>query len=537
MQVLGSRRGGMITLAIAAAALVVAVAFAVWQLVERPTVTATVPAPGSAVSDPRPTIAFEVPEGARLADLRVMVDGRDATAGVRAAGGDRLTVAAPGRLADGTHSVDVSFQSSNVFARTVSRRWEFDVDTAPPALAVAAPEGGGLMARRAVKFRGTAEAGAAITVAHEDGSRTAVAAPDGSWEIIARLPEGRIATTVTGADAAGNTVARRRVVTVDTTAPDLALASPAAGEQLTETDEPLVYGSVASESPRGLTFTAKVNGRAVTKAEGRDATSPAEFEASYGEAAGGTTSALEVDGRRFAMAVGTLPQGRNRITVAVRDRAGNVARTSTVVNVNTSEEFGSADLAAGARGADVVALQERLREAKVYPKKAKLSGVLDPVTVKSVVRYQKRYELPQTGVVDARTRTAMVGRIVVNVGQRKLRLIRNGRVWKTYRIAVGAPAYPTPLGDFEINDKQVDPIWYPPDSPWAAELDTIPAGPGNPLGTRWIGTTAPAIGIHGTYADSSIGTAASHGCMRMHIPEVEELFEEVSVGMKVSIRA
>lgn len=536
MQVLGSRRGGLITLAIAAVALIVAVAFAVWQLVERPTVTATVPAPGSAVSDPRPTIAFEVPEGARLGDLRVRVDGRDATDAVRASDG-RLTLAAPRKLADGPHSVDVSFSSSNVFARTVSRSWDFDVDTAAPALAVAAPEGGGLIARRSVKFRGTAEAGAAVAVSYEGGSREATAASDGSWELVARLPEGRVATTVTGTDAAGNSVARRRVVTVDTTAPDLALSAPAAGEQLTETDQPLVYGSIASDSPRNLTFTAKVNGRAVTTAKGRDATSPAELEASYGEAAGGEASTLEVDGKRFALAVGTLPQGRNRITVAVRDRAGNVARTSTVVNVNTSEEFGAVDLSAGARGADVVSLQERLREAKVYPKKAKLSGVLDPVTVKSVSRYQKRYDLPRTGVVDARTRTAMIGRIVVNIEQRKLRLIRNGRIWKTYSIAVGAPAYPTPTGDYEINDKQVDPIWYPPDSPWAAELESIPAGPGNPLGTRWIGTTAPAIGIHGTYADSSIGTAASHGCMRMHIPEVEELFEEVAIGMKVSIRA
>ena len=87
-----------------------------------------------------------------------------------------------------------------------------------------------------------------------------------------------------------------------------------------------------------------------------------------------------MDGRRFAIAVGTLPQGRNRIAVAARDRAGNVARTTTVVLVNSSEEFGEADLAPGARGKDVMALQQRLREAKVYPKKGKLTGVLDGVT-------------------------------------------------------------------------------------------------------------------------------------------------------------
>ena len=535
MQVLGSRRGGVITLALAAVALLVAMGFAVWQLAERPAVSALAPAPGAAVSDPRPAIAFEVPEGARLGDLRVLVDGRDATSRVRAAAG-QITVTPARALPDGAHTVDVRFRSDNVFARTVSRSWGFDVDTAAPKLVVAAPEKGGLFARRAVKFTGRAEPGTQVTVAYTGGAADATADAEGAWQAVARLPEGRVATTITGADAAGNTVARRRVVMVDTTAPDLTLSSPDAGEQLTETDQPLVYGTVASDSPRNLTFTAAVNGKSVTRVKGSEATTPAELEASYGEASSGGAAPLEVDGRRFAMSIGTLPQGRNRITVTVRDRAGNLARTSTVVAVNTTEEFGGADLARGAKGADVVALQERLREAKVYPKKAKLTGVLDATTAKSVLRYQKRYHLPKTGVVDDRTRTAMVGRIVVNVGQRKLRLIRNGKVWKTYGIAVGQPAHPTPTGDYEINDKQVDPVWYPPDSPWAAELDTIPAGPGNPLGTRWIGTTAPAIGIHGTYADSSIGYAASHGCMRMHIPDVEQLYDQVALGMKVSIR-
>lgn len=536
MQVLGSRRGGVITLALAVVALIAAVAFAVWQLVERPTVSAVAPSPGSAVSDARPPITFDVPDGARMGGLRVTVDGRDATTAVRSSGG-HLTVTPPVKLGDGGHTVAVRFHSSNVFARTVSRSWRFDVDTAAPALAVAAPERGGLVARRKVKFTGKAEPGTVVTVAYQGGSADATAGTDGAWQVVARLPEGRVATTITAADAAGNTVARRRAVTVDTTAPDLALSSPTAGQQLTETDQPLVYGTVSSDSPRNLTFSASVNGASVSTAKGSEATSPAELQASYGEAASTGTAALEVDGRRFAMAVGTLPQGRNRITVTVRDRAGNTARKSTVVSVNSTEEFGAADLAAGAKGADVVSLQQRLREAKVYPKKAKLSGVLDATTAKAVVRYQKRYHLPKTGVVDDRTRTAMIGRIIVNLGQRKLRLVRNGRVWKTYSIAVGQPAYPTPTGDYEINDKQVDPVWYPPNSPWAAELSSIPAGPGNPLGTRWIGTTAPAIGIHGTYADSSIGYAASHGCMRMHIPDVEELYDQVAIGMKVSIRA
>jgi lipoprotein-anchoring transpeptidase ErfK/SrfK len=102
-------------------------------------------------------------------------------------------------------------------------------------------------------------------------------------------------------------------------------------------------------------------------------------------------------------------------------------------------------------------------------------------------------------------------------------------------VAIGQAEYPTPTGTYKIVTKQKNPTWNPPDSPWAEGLGQIPPGPGNPLGTRWIGTSAPAIGIHGTYADYSIGTAASHGCLRMHIPDVEELYEDVAVGMPVEI--
>jgi lipoprotein-anchoring transpeptidase ErfK/SrfK len=533
VQVLGSRRGGLVTLVVAAVAFVAAAAFAVFQLVQRPAVEQPLPAPGSAVSDARPTISFAVDHSERLGELRVMLDGRDVTARVRSEDG-RVALRPPAKLDDGAHSVQVRFSSDNVFARSVERAWGFDVDTAAPTLAVASPKQRALRARRAVKFRGTAEANSRVTVAYEGGEARADAGPDGAWTAIARLPEGAVATTVTAVDRAGNTTERRRRVTVDTTAPQLALTSPAKGQQLTETDQPLVYGTVKRDDPRGLTFIAKVNGKTVTTVQGSDATSA--DDAAYGEAAGVSAPTLEMDGRRFAMAVGTLPQGRSTIAVSVRDRAGNVARGKRVVRVDSTEEFGPADIAAGARGADVVDLQKRLREAKVYPKKAKLTGVVDKTTRKSITRYQKRYKMPMTGVVDARTRTAMVGRLVINLGQRKLRLVRNGRVWKTYPIAVGQPAYPTPTGEYEVNDKQVDPTWYPPDSPWAAELATIPPGPGNPLGTRWIGTTAPAVGIHGTYAGYSIGTAASHGCMRMHIPDVEELYDQVTLGMKISIR-
>jgi lipoprotein-anchoring transpeptidase ErfK/SrfK len=535
VQVLGSRRGGVVTLVIAAVALVAALTFAVVQLVQRPTVEEPTPAPGSAVAKARLPISFAVDHDQRMGDLRVMLDGRDVTRRVRD-GGDQLTVLPAARLAEGAHRVAVSFSSGNVFARNVTRSWSFDVDTRVPRLAVAAPKPGAVRARKAVKFTGTAEAGSTVTVAYRGGEATAQAAGDGAWSAIARLPEGDVATAVTALDAAGNTTTRDRAVTVDTTAPHLTLTSPAKGGQLTETDQPLVYGAVTADAPRALTFTASVNGRAVATEKGRDAASADEANDPYALAAGGDPPTLELDGRRFAMAVGTLLQGRNRIRVTVKDRAGNVGRAERIVFVNSTEDFGSVQIGARARGADVVALQKRLREAGVYPKKGKLSGVVDAKTEKAIARYQKRYKLPKTGYVDDRMIQRIVGRLVVNLSQFRVRLIRSGKVAASYPIAIGQPAYPTPTGEYEINDKQVDPTWTPPDSPWAAELSSIPPGPGNPLGTRWIGTTAPAVGFHGTYADWSVGTAASHGCMRMHIPDSEALYDQVTIGMKLSIR-
>jgi lipoprotein-anchoring transpeptidase ErfK/SrfK len=83
---------------------------------------------------------------------------------------------------------------------------------------------------------------------------------------------------------------------------------------------------------------------------------------------------------------------------------------------------------------------------------------------------------------------------------------------------------------------QRDPWWIPPpNSAWAAGEKPIPPGPGNPLGTRWMGLSAPAVGIHGTPDAASIGYSASHGCIRMRVPDAEWLFEHVRVGTPVAI--
>jgi len=108
---------------------------------------------------------------------------------------------------------------------------------------------------------------------------------------------------------------------------------------------------------------------------------------------------------------------------------------------------------------------------------------------------------------------------------------RRGR----FGVAVGQPIYPTPTGKFTIVTKQKNPWWYPPDSAWASGASPIPPGPGNPLGTRWMGLSASGVGIHGTPDAASIGYSASHGCIRMRIPDAEWLFKRVEVGSTVFI--
>jgi L,D-transpeptidase catalytic domain/Putative peptidoglycan binding domain len=119
----------------------------------------------------------------------------------------------------------------------------------------------------------------------------------------------------------------------------------------------------------------------------------------------------------------------------------------------------------------------------------------------------------------------------------KLRLYRNLQFQKEYTVAVGALGFDTPAGLYHIQNKAVDPAWSVPNSDWAGELagTVVPGGvPENPLKERWLGIYDGA-GIHGTDQTYSLGTAASHGCIRMAIPDVIELYDQVPVGAPIYI--
>ncbi|HKF48916.1 MAG TPA: L,D-transpeptidase [Terracidiphilus sp.] len=131
-------------------------------------------------------------------------------------------------------------------------------------------------------------------------------------------------------------------------------------------------------------------------------------------------------------------------------------------------------------------------------------------------------------VAPAAAQSAAKRVIVISLEDRKLALIEDGQVTKVYPVAVGKPSTPSPVGTFTIERRVANPVYH-------HDGKTVQPGPGNPVGTRWMGLSIKGYGIHGTNAPKSIGNAASHGCIRMARPDLEELFAMVSVGDTVEL--
>lgn len=179
-------------------------------------------------------------------------------------------------------------------------------------------------------------------------------------------------------------------------------------------------------------------------------------------------------------------------------------------------------------GPDIEYLQKRLRDLGYY--KGPINGIYDYDTEKAVRDFQEAFGLLVDGIVGPDTYNA-VGldpadtynvptqgyRISVDTNAFTLSLTQNGKVINTYPVAVGAPNTPTPLGSWRIIQKTMN--------------------PGGPFGTRWMKLNVPwgGYGIHGTDNPSSIGTAASHGCVRMYNEDVNELYDIVPLGTPVQI--
>ena len=142
---------------------------------------------------------------------------------------------------------------------------------------------------------------------------------------------------------------------------------------------------------------------------------------------------------------------------------------------------------------------------------------------------------PAVRLIDLRRRTPTI--LTIDRSGFRLRLFKHLHYDRSYGIAVGMAGLETPAGLYRIQNKQVNPVWHVPNAPWAGPLagHTVPGGvPENPLRARWMGV-AGGVGIHGTNEPWSIGSAASHGCIRMRVPDVIDLYRRVSVGTPVLI--
>jgi hypothetical protein len=254
--------------------------------------------------------------------------------------------------------------------------------------------------------------------------------------------------------------------------------------------------------------------------------------------------AVQVAGRRFAPRPGafrTIAYAKPAV-----ERARNAAPgTSVPLLVRVRGQLVRAYVAKLAARLDRRPVDSalRLRNLRPFITKERIGRRLDrPAATSAIVgRLLRNSRAPVSlrlrAVKPAVTRASFGSIVVIRRGSKTLSLYHGMRLRRTFGVATGTSSYPTPLGRFDIVTMQRNPWWYPPDSDWAQGLDPVPPGPGNPLGTRWMGISAPGVGIHGTPDAASIGYSASHGCIRMRISEAEQLFRLVSVGTPVFIVA
>jgi L,D-transpeptidase-like protein len=161
--------------------------------------------------------------------------------------------------------------------------------------------------------------------------------------------------------------------------------------------------------------------------------------------------------------------------------------------------------------------------------------VADPYASR-ILRFERVRVHPAVNANDLHRQHRTV--VTVDRAHFKLRLFKRLKLRKTYGIAVGMPEFPTPTGRYSITDKAVNPTWTAPDQPWAGAYrnEVVEGGSAaNPLKARWLGVVG-GVGIHGTAAEYSIGTRASHGCIRMRVADVIDLYPRVPVGTTVLIR-
>ena len=168
--------------------------------------------------------------------------------------------------------------------------------------------------------------------------------------------------------------------------------------------------------------------------------------------------------------------------------------------------------------------------------RAGLIAELTTPTENRVVKAPVRVVRPE--VTTSKLSSAYATYVSIDKRELKLRLFKRLRIVRTYRIAIGAAGFETPSGLRHVLSKTKNPAWHAPDRPWAGQYrgQTIPPGdPRNPLKYAFV-ALGDGIGFHGTAEEWSIGTRASHGCIRMRVRDIKLLYPKVPVGTPVLIR-
>lgn len=442
----------------------------------------------------------------------IVVDGTPLPTEVRAA--THEIVASASNLTNGDHRVELR-ASRALGVGSVDRQWTFTVDTTPPKVVLTAPASGAIVKDHMLKLQGQTEPGTRLVVrVRGDGHAFELPAfqseSDGRFTALVKMADNRNKIRIDAVDAAGNHSVFTRDVVCDLAPPAISNIYPLP-DAVIKLDPTVTLRAKVVESGSGIKqATLTVDGKA-------------------------HALKLPEKGGDVRLQLANLPEGTREVVLEVQDRAGWTARQEWSFLVDTVETFGIRPATRGARGKDVATLQKRLIKSGDLTE-GHVTSVYDDETEKAVQQFQARTGLNVDGVLGLDTIARLSPRIDVELSTFTLTLYEDEKKVKSYTIACGMPEFPTPTGSYHIAYLERNPTWIPPkDSIWAKEAKVTPPGPGNPLGTRWIGLDSNAVGIHGTNAEWTVGSRASHGCLRMRIADVEDLFERVNPGARVNI--
>ena len=462
-------------------------ASAAWTYVERPQLGGT---PQQWYRTSAPQVLVPVEHAGNLADLRA----RDRRRGRRAAKlrstGDGLVLELDS-VADGTHHVRVEASPARVFGDT-RRRGVHDPRRHAPPRAGARPGADRLAVRERAERarRGRLDARAHATAGRAAGR----ASRSGAFALDPKLPDGRTTVRLVASDRAGNRSVITRTVAVDRT--HAARAHRPRARRCIGTAHPTLRGSLDDASPVSVQALLDGTSVALRAPDGRRCSA-------HGALSG-----------RFSLPLQHLAQGVHTLSITATDAAGNTttAKAGPFTVDSTEKLRASTVLSLGARGADVVQLERRLKAFGLY--RGPFTRFYNARTAAAVRAFQRAHDLPVTGIATpAGARSSAPSASSCTSTSFRVFLIRDGKRVFSAPIAIGQPAYPTPTGHYEIIAKIKNPTWVPPNSPWAAGLEPIPPGASNPLGSRWIGTSAPNIGFHATPAATQ---RRARGLARLH---------------------